>query len=306
MPDPKKDQKFEALLEYLKQSRGFDFTGYKRTSLRRRVNKRMKVVGMEDFGAYLDHLEAHPEEFTHLFNTILINVTAFFRDASAWNYLAQEVIPRIVEGQTEDDPIRVWSAGCASGEEAYTLAILLAEALGPEKFRRQVKIYATDVDEEALAQARRASYSPEALEPVPAELRDRYFNVVNDRYVFRPDQRRAVIFSRHDLVQDAPIPHLDLLVCRNTLMYFNAEIQARILARLQCALKDHGFLFLGQSEMLLTRATPFIPLDLKYRIFTRLPRANLRDRMLIQEELQTSTMNCASAPTSSTNSTGRA
>lgn len=282
MNESNQDQEFEALLEYLRQRRGFDFTGYKRTSLRRRVSKRMNMVGIENFRDYLDYLEVHPDEFTNLFNTILINVTAFFRDASAWDYLAQEVIPRIVEGRAADEPIRVWSAGCASGEEAYTLAILLAEALGPEQFRHQVEIYATDVDEEALAQARQASYSPKALEPLPVELRARYFEALENRYVFRPDLRRAVTFGRHDLVQDAPISCLDLLVCRNTLMYFNAETQGRILGRFHPALNDNGFLFLGRAEMLLTRTNLFTPVDLKHRIFIRVPRVNLRDRLLIE------------------------
>ena len=145
---------FEALLNYIRFSRGFDFTGYKRSSLMRRVQKRMQAVEIESYTDYMDYLEVHPQEFVHLFNTILINVTSFFRDSSAWDYLAKEIIPQILARKELDKPIRVWSAGCASGQEAYTLAILLAEALGVEKFRDSVKIYATDMDEEALNQAR--------------------------------------------------------------------------------------------------------------------------------------------------------
>jgi two-component system CheB/CheR fusion protein len=179
------------------------------------------------------------------------------------------------------DPIRVWSAGCASGEEAYTLAMVLAEALGLEAFRQRVKIYATDVDEEALTQARHASYSAKTLQPVPAALQEKYFETSGDRGVFRPDLRRAVIFGRHDLVQDAPISRLDFLVCRNTLMYFNAETQNRILARFHFALADQGFIFLGKAEMLLTRANLFTPLHLQHRIFSKVPRPTLRDRLLL-------------------------
>ena len=144
------DPTFEALLDHLRQSRGFDFSGYKRLSLMRRFQRRVAAVQAAGFAEYQDYLEVHPEEFAQLFNTILINVTAFFRDEAAWAYLAHEIVPKILAGKTPDDPIRVWSAGCASGEEAYTLAILLAEALGPEAFRRRVKIFATDVDEDAL------------------------------------------------------------------------------------------------------------------------------------------------------------
>jgi two-component system CheB/CheR fusion protein len=283
--DTRAAREFEALLEYLKHNRGFDFTGYKRSSLQRRVGKRMQQLKVEQCSDYLDYLEVHPEEFSQLFNIILINVTAFFRDAAAWDFLSREVIPQIVAAKGKNDAIRVWSAGCASGEEAYTLAMVLAETLGAGDFRRRVKIYATDVDEEALAQARLASYSAAAVRPISPELRDKYFEQVRDRYVFRSDLRRTVIFGRHDLLQDAPISRLDLLVCRNTLMYFNAEAQSRILARLHFALSKHGFIFLGKAEMLLTHANLFTPLSLKHRIFTKVARVNLRDRLLILSQV---------------------
>jgi len=276
-----RNAQFEALLDYLKRSRGFDFTGYKRSSLMRRVLKRMQMVAIGDYGDYLDYLEVHPEEFAHLFNTILINVTAFFRDEAAWDYLTQDIIPQVLADKTDGDPVRVWSAGCASGEEAYTVAMLLAEALGPAAFRQRVKIYATDVDEEALAQARQAGYTDKNLQPVPAELREKYFELAGNRYVFRADLRRSIIFGRHDLVHDAPISRLDLLVCRNVLMYFNAETQAHILARLHFALNDIGYLFLGKAEMLLTHANLFNPADLKHRIFTKTSKVNLRDRLIV-------------------------
>lgn len=276
-----KNAEFEALLDYLKRSRGFDFTGYKRSSLMRRVLKRMQGVGLEDYGDYLDYLEVHPEEFTHLFNTILINVTAFFRDEAAWDYLAQTIVPTILAEKKAGDPVRVWSAGCASGEEAYTVAMLLAEALGPEAFRQRVKIYATDADEEALAQARQGGYTDKNLQPIPTEMKEKYFELVGNHYIFRADLRRSIIFGRHDLVQDAPISRLELLVCRNVLMYFNAEAQARILARLHFALNDSGYLFLGKAEMLLTHANLFNPTDLKHRVFAKAPRVNLHDRLIV-------------------------
>src|SRR5215469_6225436 len=132
---------FESLLLYLQQSRGFDFTGYKRSTLMRRVLKRMGGVGLHDFSDYLDYLQVHPDEFAQLFNTILINVTSFLRDPEAWAFLAREILPRILEGKAAGEPVRCWCAGAASGEEAYSLAMLLAEALGVEQFRLRVKIY---------------------------------------------------------------------------------------------------------------------------------------------------------------------
>jgi two-component system CheB/CheR fusion protein len=264
-PDPQ----FEALVLYLKEARGFDFTGYKRSSLTRRVSRRMAQVGVPDYAEYLDYLQVHPEEFTALFNTILINVTGFFRDAEAWHHLRTEVLPLIMEAREPDGPIRVWSAGCASGEEAYTLAMMIAEAVGADEFRRRVKIYATDVDEEGLTQARHASYSERDIHGLPPELLEKYFEPEGGRYTFREDLRRSVIFGRNDLVQDAPISRIDLLVCRNALMYFNAETQARILSRFHFALAPGGVLFLGRAETLLSHTNLFMPIDVKRRLFRK-------------------------------------
>jgi two-component system CheB/CheR fusion protein len=269
---------FESLLTFLKRQRGFDFTGYKRSTLQRRVAKRMEAVEVADHGEYLDYLQVHPDEFTELFNTLLINVTAFFRDAAAWRYVDDQVIPLLLKARPTGE-LRIWSAGCASGEEAYSIAMLLVRALGQEAFRERVKIYATDVDEEALTEARQAAYSPKAVQDVPAELLERCFERTDHHYAFRRDLRRSVIFGRNDLVQDAPISRIDLLLCRNTLMYFTAETQGQILGRLNFAVRDSGYLFLGKSEMLLTHGDLFVPVDLKCRVFTRVPRPSLRDRL---------------------------
>jgi two-component system, chemotaxis family, CheB/CheR fusion protein len=260
---------FETVLYYLKETRGFDFTGYKRSSLIRRVERRMSQVGIRGHAEYLDHLQVHPDEFTALFNTILINVTGFFRDPDAWEYLREEVLPSLLAHRPVDAAIRVWSAGCASGEEAYTLAIVLAEILGVDEFRQRVKIYATDVDEEGLTQARNAAYNERAVSAMPPDLVARYFEPNAGRYHFRKDLRRSVIFGRNDLVQDAPISRVDLLVCRNTLMYLNAETQSRILNRFHFALADSGFLFLGKAEMLLSHGNLFAPVDPRRRVFRK-------------------------------------
>jgi len=275
---------FEVLLEYLKETRGFDFTGYKRSTLKRRVTRRMQSHHIDNFGDYLEFLEVHPEEFESLFNTILINVTKFLRDADAWDYLHHQILPQLLQQKDKQEQIRVWSAACSSGEEAYSIAMILAEILGFETFHQRVKIYATDVDEEALEQARWARYQSKALENIPDEWRKRYFEQINNHYVVRADIRRVVIFGRNDLVQDAPISRLDLLICRNTLMYFNGETQKRILTRFNFALKNNGALFLGKAEMLLTNSNLFKPLNLQNRIFTKVPKLKLRDRLLISAQ----------------------
>jgi two-component system CheB/CheR fusion protein len=266
------DAEFEDLLTYLKEVRGFDFTGYKRATLVRRVQRRMHDTGDADYAEYRDRLELDPEEFTALFNTILINVTSFFRDSEAWDHLRSDVVPELL-ARRATGPLRVWSAGCATGQEAYSLAMVLAEALGPEEFRQRVKIYATDVDEEALARARQATYDARELNGVPEELLERYFEGPGPRRTFRKDLRRTVIFGRNDLVQDAPISHVDLLLCRNTLMYFNAETQARVVQRLHFALNDSGALFLGKAEILLSHGALFTPIDLRRRLFGKVQPA---------------------------------
>src|SRR5262245_12034725 len=209
MADDASSEGLEALIQYIKRTRQFDFSGYKRTTLSRRIGKRMQEVGCEEYAGYQDYREVHPEEFTAFFNTILINVTSFFRDPAAWEYLASEVIPRIVSGKDAAEPIRVWSAGCASGEEAYSLAISLCEALGREQFRARVKIYGTDVDDEALVRARQAVYAAKDVAPIEEEQLAKYFEATSAGYAFSKDLRRSVIYGRHDLVQDAPISRLD-------------------------------------------------------------------------------------------------
>ncbi len=272
---------FEGLLEHLKRNRGFDFTGYKRASLRRRLDKRIGEAEVDGYAAYTDYLEVHPEEFPLLFNTVLINVTSFFRDAASWEYLSEEIIPRLLAGKPEGDPIRLWSAGCASGQEPYSLAMALAEKMGWDDFKARVKIYATDIDEEALAQARSASYSMREVRDVPLALLEKYFDWEGSRYVFSKDLRRALIFGRHDLLQDSPISRIDLLVCRNTVMYFNAEVQIGILARFHFAVRDGGFLFLGKAEMLFAHSSLFLPLDMRQRVFAKVTQPGVRDQLLL-------------------------
>jgi two-component system, chemotaxis family, CheB/CheR fusion protein len=260
---------FEALLKFLRDERGFDYTSYRRPSLTRRFQKRMQAAGAESYEGYRDYLETHPDEYSELFNTILINVTGFFRDKEAWDLLANEVIPAMIKAKDDDSPIRVWSAGCASGEEPYSVAMLLCEALGEDAFRERAKIFATDVDEHALAQAREAMFTPKQLDGVPDGLRERYFPRVNHSYQVRSDVRRAAIFGRNDLLQDPPISRVDLLVCRNTLMYFAPPAQERILRNLYFALAPGGYLMVGKAEALQSRTHLFQPCDLRRRLFVK-------------------------------------
>jgi two-component system, chemotaxis family, CheB/CheR fusion protein len=264
------DRDFEDLLSYIRTERGFDFTGYKRPSLGRRVAKRMQAVKIDSFANYKAYLDAHPDEFGPLFDTVLINVTSFFRDDVAWDFLRRQVAPKIIEQHDGDDAhIRLWSTGCASGEEAFSLAMLFAEELGADDFRQRVKIYATDIDDDALTKGRHAEFDAKQLQPVPPDLRERYFEHRNGNYVFRSDLRRSVIFGRHDLIQDPPISKISLLLSRNTLMYFDTATQLRVLENFHFALREGGYLFLGKSEALAARSELFVPVDLKRRVFAK-------------------------------------
>ena len=278
------DAQFEQLLEYLQQTRGFDFLAYKPASLMRRVQKRMQAVSAPTYEAYLDYLQVHPDEFAPLFNTILINVTSFFRDKDVWDYLRDDVLRDLVEDRKGPAGLRVWSAGCASGQEAYTLAILLAEIYGLDELRERVKIYATDVDEEALGEARLAIYNARQVEDVPPPLREKYFDRNGAQYSVNRELRRSLIFGRHDILQYAPISRVDLLVCRNTLMYLQADAQSRILARFYFSLNPRGYIQLGRAEMLFSHAAMFTPVDLKRRLFRAVPKPNHRDRLLLMAQ----------------------
>ena len=276
-PPEASEEALEELLEFVRDARGFDFTGYKRSTIDRRVHRRMQDVGLESIAEYRALLEADVDEFTSLFNTILINLTGFFRDPTSWQYLESTVLPEIVSGRGRDEPIRLWSAGCASGEEAYSLAMAMANVLGLSEAGRRVKIYATDIDLEALEQARAAVYTDKALEDVPQGSRDLYFQPdAQDRgWAVNPVLRRTVVFGRHDLTRDPPISRVHLVACRNTLMYLNAETKDVVVPRLHYALGNGGYLFLGRAEMVLgTGVGRFRPVNLKHRIFVALSQAS--------------------------------
>jgi two-component system CheB/CheR fusion protein len=262
-------QGLEELLQFLRDRHGSDFTGYKRPSLTRRIRRRMEAVGANSYASYRMVLDDRSDELDALFNAILVNVTSFFRDSEAWGFLAEHVVPSILREAQRSDQVRIWSAGCASGEEPFSLAMLFAEAMGLDDYCRRAKVYATDWDEDALAGARRAHYPEEAIASMPEALRGKYFTIDNGRAALHGALRRSVIFGRHDLVEDSPISRIDLLVCRNTMMYFDIATQAQILARFHFALKDRGYLFLGRAEMLVAHGHAFAPLDLPHRVFTK-------------------------------------
>ena len=256
------------LVHRLAEERGIDLRGYKPTTLERRVRRRMQQLNAATYEEYLNYVAQEPGEPAKLLDTVLINVTRFLRDIQAWEALGKQVLPVLFKHRPPGSSFRAWSAGCATGEEPYSVAILLCELLGPRVKDYEIKIYATDNDESALNTARRAEYPPEALRGVKPEIKAKYFTGEKLMRVAR-DVRRMVIFGRSNLLADAPISHVDLLICRNVLIYFDATAQAHILGRLKYALNDGGVLFLGKSESQLKRNPEFMPIDQRWRIFQK-------------------------------------
>ncbi|HEY9736029.1 MAG TPA: protein-glutamate O-methyltransferase CheR, partial [Trichocoleus sp.] len=235
---------------------------------------------------YLQYLQSHPKEHVALLNDVLINVTSFFRDSEAWEYLTTEILPKIIASKQPDEPIRVWSAGCATGQEIYSLLILLAEQLGFETCLERVQGYATDLDENALALARKGFYREFEVKSVPPDLLQKYFEPTEEGYVFSPALRRVLVFGHHDLAQDAPMSKLDLLMCRNVLIYCNAEVQTSILARFHFAVRNTGFLFLGKAEALAQRRAIFTPVNLPQRVYKKELKLELEDYLSINSRLR--------------------
>jgi two-component system CheB/CheR fusion protein len=256
------------LVHLLAEDRGIDLRGYKASTLERRVRRRMQQLGIGTYGEYLRYTDRTPGETAKLLDTVLINVTRFFRDTQAWDVLEQQALPVLFRNRPPGSVFRVWCAGCATGEEPYSVAILLCEMLGPRTEDYEIKVYATDNDESALNIARRAEYPVEALRGMKPKIRAKYFTGDHRVRVAR-EVRRMVIFGRSNLLTDAPISHVDLLVCRNVLIYFDAAAQAHIMSRLKYALNDGGVLFLGKSESQLKRNSELIPINLRWRIFQR-------------------------------------
>jgi two-component system CheB/CheR fusion protein len=263
------DQELARLLQKIYDERGFDFRDYKKESLKRRIRKRLDANHLSTYQEYMEFLDASQDEYSKLFDTMLINVTEFFRDPDAWKILESEVIPGIIAGKKNGESIRVWTAGCASGEEPYSVGILLAEALGDALSNFDVRIYATDIDENALAEARRGAYSPEKLKNVSPERLEKYFT--KDGGAFKIDRhiRQMVAFGRQDLTSDAPISHLDLLICRNVLIYFNAKLQNKLLYRFDFAVNRGGYVFFGKSESTALGSRFFKAISQKWRIFQK-------------------------------------
>lgn len=255
--------------EELRRRLGHDFSQYKRSTMSRRVQRRMQVLGIGTAEDYLKRLRDNEKEAELLFRDLLINVTCFFRDAEAFHYLRREVIPELLRDKGAADTIRIWAPGCSSGEEAYSIAILISEALARTDVRPRVQIFATDIDEPMLQKARAAKYPHAAVREVPLELLDRYFFSQDDDYALVQSIRDMVRVSNHNLIKDPPFSRVDMVVCRNLLIYLNPTLQQRLIPVFHYALRAGGWLFLGSAENIAARNDLFETIDPPARVFRR-------------------------------------
>ena len=245
---PDEQTTLQKIFAELQGRTGHDFSHYKRSTVLRRLERRLQVTDVETLSAYLQVLNDQPGEARALYKELLISVTRFFRTPEAFETLEGSIIPSLFEDKTPDDEVRVWVSGCATGEEAYSLAILLHEYARTLEAPPSIQVFATDVDTEGLATARAGVYPPTIAADVPGSRLDRFFQQEDDQYRVTPSLRNSVVFAEHNLIEDPPFSNLDLVCCRNLLIYLDQTLQEYVFRLFRYALNDDGFLFLGPSE----------------------------------------------------------
>lgn len=284
LDSPDETDALDRLLRLLRDQHGIDFLSYKPATIMRRVQRRRAATGAATTAEYFRFVQQHPEEQHALIAGFLIKVTKFFRDPDLFDVLRDRILPDIVQAaRTRDHTIRLWSAGTATGEEAYSLAILLAEYLGDELEQFHVRIFATDLDADAITFARQGLYAASSLAGIDQRMLDRYFDVGEGGYQITKRIRGLVVFGQHDLTDRAPFPRVDLILCRNVLIYFTAELQRRMLQLFAFSLRDGGYLILGKSEAASPFADAFVADDARLKIYRRrgdrsiLPATRIRE-----------------------------
>ncbi|HKK01981.1 MAG TPA: chemotaxis protein CheB, partial [Desulfuromonadales bacterium] len=264
------DEDIAALLAVVTARTGHDFSSYKKNTVIRRIERRMAVHEMTEIKDYLAFMESDEPEAHALGQEILIGVTSFFRDQEAFEILSKKILPRLFENRSSLEPVRIWHACCATGEEVYSTAILIQEYLLEHKTTAKVQIFATDIDERAIAQARAGLYGGEIRASLSEERLKAFFTRVDGRLQVAKPLREMVVFASHNLIKDPPFSRLDLLVCRNFLIYLNSDMQKRLFSIFHQALRPRRILFLGTAETAGQHSELFVPIDKKWKIYERL------------------------------------
>ncbi|MGR9116623.1 MAG: CheR family methyltransferase [Gammaproteobacteria bacterium] len=253
----------------LRSKTGHDLSSYKLTTIRRRIIRRMNIHRIDSVEEYVRLLQENPHEIDVLFKELLINVTHFFRDSEAYEVLAQKALPKLLEGKSDQQVLRIWVPGCSSGEEAYSIGILLKEVLEKQGKTNKFQIFATDLDLSTINMAREGTY-PVGIESDVSSVRlKRFFKKENDHYRICKEIRDSVIFASQNLIKDPPFTHIDFISCRNLLIYLSADLQKELLPQLHYALNKQGILFLGSSESIGQYEDLFSAIDKKWKIYQR-------------------------------------
>ncbi|MEM6962584.1 MAG: chemotaxis protein CheB, partial [Myxococcota bacterium] len=282
------DSQLQRVFQLLSEEGGMDLSYLRPNMVMRRIRRRMTLAGHRSFEDYLEALAEHGDERTHLGNDLLIGVTRFNRDSGAFQGLLTRVLPKILLNLGAKEPCRVWVAGCSTGQEVYTVSMALQEAMIGSGIRRDTRIFATDVSESSLVRASRGAYTLSDVADLPHSWQLKYMEQEAERFVVRSDIRRSVIFARHNLVVDAPFTRIDLVTCRNLLIYLRPELQERVLGSLYLSLKpDHGYLMLGSAEDVGSLSPSLVAVDKSAKIFLRSgpPPHNLSQRKFLREPI---------------------
>jgi two-component system, chemotaxis family, CheB/CheR fusion protein len=272
------EEELAAILGIVKARTGHDFSSYKQNTVMRRIERRMAVNEAAGLNKYICLLESNPQEAQALGQEILIGVTSFFRDPDAFAVL-KKLIPRLFAGRHSDDPVRIWHACCATGEEVYSMAMLIREYLDGQGLDLRVQLFATDLDEVAISQARAGIYPDDIAAEIGEQRLKSFFTRLDGRWQVSKALREMVVFAHHSLVKDPPFSRLDLLVCRNFLIYLNPDMQKRLISLFHLVLRPGGILFLGASESVGRNSDLFTPIDKKWKIFERLESGRRGDTM---------------------------
>jgi two-component system CheB/CheR fusion protein len=288
LPAPAATSAMTRIMMLLRSRTGNDFSKYKKSTITRRIERRMVVHSMSNMEAYARYLQENPAEVQVLFKELLINVTSFFRDKEAFEALSKTVLPRIFEGKPENYIFRAWVPGCASGEEAYSIAMLFSEYMDEIKQEFKLQIYATDIDDDAIATARAGTYPANiAIDVSPERLR-RFFTKGEDGFRIKKEIREMVVFAIQNVITDPPFTKMDLISCRNVLIYLEAELQNRVIPAFHYSLRQGGVLFLSPSEGIGNFTDLFTPLDKKWKIYTARPSLDSARTLVAQRFAWTS------------------
>ena len=270
-----REKAYHLLMKQIKDDRGVDFSHYRDRVLKRRIALRMMAKNVKTYSEYLQVLTHNPEEYEHLFEVLTINVSSFFRDKPVWDKLKRDIFPALIEKKIKEHgvrKIRIWSAGCSHGEEAYSLAIMLYNLLEKSSEKIKLEIYGSDIDKECLKQARLGQYDQASVKGLSPLLLRRFFISINDKYQVVPHIKELVQFKERNLIHDPSFPELDMVTCRNVFIYFNRSLQEHLIMKYHKALVDGGYFVMGTSENLLGEASQiFSGVGSGYRIYQKIP-----------------------------------